>query len=103
MSRPIRRRTAALAVSTLLLFPWAAAAAQHPAIGLRSAPLAIKGPENFVHRLWSSLQAFWADEGTSIDPDGARSTVKPRSCASLVSPAPAGTSIDPNGACSSSR
>jgi hypothetical protein len=99
MSRPIRCRTAALALGALLAVAGAAPLVARSAVTPpRSAPVAAR-PAGLLDLLWGSLKALWGDSGCTIDPSGGHCANGTTGGSTVVSPAPApnGCSIDPNG------
>jgi hypothetical protein len=102
MYRPARRRIAALALGALLFAPWASSAAPRSASEPLGLHRAAQDSAGLVTRLWSAFKALWADEGCTIDPDGARCASSPHGSTTPVSPAPNGCTLDPDGRCASS-
>lgn len=98
MSRPARRRTAALALGALLVALSASPAIARPATALRSAVYAAAAPAGLLDRLWGSLKVLWGEAGCTIDPNGVRCSNGTPGGSANVSPAPEGCSIDPSGA-----
>jgi hypothetical protein len=104
MSRITRRRIAALALGALLLAPWAASAA--PPWSSPKPPglhRIVQDSAGLVSRFWGALKAIWAENGCTIDPDGARCASSTNGGTIPVSLAPEGCTIDPDGRCASSR
>lgn len=88
----IRRKILLLLLASVLVAPWASAAALKPESS-RAKFRAVEPAAEFLNRLWGFLRRVGSKEGCDIDPDGR--------CAPRPSPTRAGVGcdIDPDGSC----
>jgi hypothetical protein len=95
VQKAIRRRAAALLLGMSILGPAAWGAERKPEADPRKAKA---GPIVLLLGLWDRLSALWEEEGSYIDPDGARAIGPPPPPPNAQDNQEEGSFIDPNGA-----
>jgi hypothetical protein len=96
MFRPVHRLIPALALSLVLVAPWAATAQPRNTV---VRPAATGGfPSQLLAEVWGFVARLWDKEGCGIDPNGLYISGQ---SAQPTPPAPqeAGCGIDPSGSC----